>query len=1421
MTKRTTVVWLLATTLGCGPQAADQHGALTPIGASREDSLVTGLQANDELVDRSKLSHAEDPQPAASAWLQDYVKPSRGISTLPVLTSTPMSGELQRGRLLSTITTSVWNPTVTGRGQDPLEWNRLGFLGTLAASNDTREHAIARQVANTVRFRPISDWGKLIHVYKPRYSQRPFDPNARPDTGISVIDNKPVLPMVPRYIDGELRAVTFDTQYLPIPESEFFALFQSALRVRLASTDSEMKLVKSSQLFSLSAITDKKQSRYQQYYRGLPVVGTGFSLLTQNGDVTLASGRVVADLVVADPARGVISEDTAIQTAYQALGGATLGVGRLPAASTIDGYRAISTLNHSMKTADALHVWVLEFPKARVEVDAVANVVRNISSKVHAVASSGRGVFNQGNNPADPKRVNFQSAKNSDNKYVLEHEKTASPAVEIVTYDRRANQTQQPGLALAPFTDSDNNNSFDDPDDAMGVSAHYNATKTFEFLAKNFTTAAGTPWLGTDGAGVRDISVIVHDSCSENGAYYSNDSVNFRHACPGQADLIPTMTIDVVAHELGHGVFDATVAGHSYSGETGALNEGIADVIAVLTRRDLLGLQGEEGWVFGIDNVPLGHRSLSNPMAKAMPEFYKGQYWQAATTCSQANDWCGVHNNSSVLSHWFYLLARGGKGVIGIGEKYASQVLFATLRYGLISPVANYHSMRLATDIAIQQLRSEGGVLPPTEVANILTQTLAAWAVVGVGERMRTYSPPSGSIDVAAWPSKLEWSLLEGETRWRLQVAHDAGFEQLIKDEPVTTFTLGNSPSDNRAYLSVNLPPNSQVFWRVRPVDNTEATTGALPPTLKWSDVQVLTTRDYNPRLLNPATGVNGDLHDPWGTTFKWRKEENVPAISSYKIAIRQVSFDSAGACTSGPVIHSAVVANNVGADPVGKEYTYDFALKESGTFDWLIQPLGPQNAVGFPRECSVAFDTRPAKSEAVLPAGPNQLAQLQHPLAGQGPTISLQWKPVANATKYKLRLASDDKMTKLIAIPGGDETYGEAAVSKTISLAVGTTGTFFWTVTPVGPASVGAEEGTASETSAFNVPEGSAIQLLTPANNASGIKSFDLFKWQTPYPGAFWSVNLQQTPFTSPKAGDVLPSDIQCGGTCANEGFTYPNNISDNKDYYWQVCALNAQKQVQRCSEVRQFKSRQIDYAAPVGLANVIETKTTESATVVEGAPPVSCTNNYEVTKRHLAVTYSHASPWGTRVEIIDAQGVSVFAKDMSNTVVEHTLRDQDAGTNMTIRIRSICSWPDNKPCSQVQTTTVAIPFQIQAKALKSTTCPNAPAPGTQCGVPVAYSGGNTPAYHDINLGKSSGSFTFMANLLFVPDEIQVRCRDGGTVSGLPMTSTGCTSWGDQWNSVVMGFACNSPYIRVNVLPNCAGNAPETAWHFLASCAD
>ena len=157
-----------------------------------------------------------------------------------------------------------------------------------------------------------------------------------------------------------------------------------------------------------------------------------------------------------------------------------------------------------------------------------------------------------------------------------------------------------------------------------------------------------------------------------DNAFFSGEYMLYGN---GDNMFYPLTSIDVSAHELTHGLVQAT-AGLEYSGHSGALNESFADMIGTAlelhlyekfnadadTTNDLL---GEADWLCGEDigKAVKYIRNLRDPdqADHPQPATYRGQYW--ADPNNEAADYGGVHTNSGVTNRCFYLLTEA----LGLG----------------------------------------------------------------------------------------------------------------------------------------------------------------------------------------------------------------------------------------------------------------------------------------------------------------------------------------------------------------------------------------------------------------------------------------------------------------------------------------------------------------------------------------------------------------------------------------------------------------------------------------------------------------------------------------------------------------------------------------------------------------------------------
>jgi bacillolysin len=208
----------------------------------------------------------------------------------------------------------------------------------------------------------------------------------------------------------------------------------------------------------------------------------------------------------------------------------------------------------------------------------------------------------------------------------------------------------------------------------------------------------------------------------------------------------PLTALDIVAHEMGHGINQYTANLHSANKnqECDALNEGFSDIWGATIEH--WAAPTKQTWLMGEEVfVPFTYnciRDLQNPHdAQAAetphPDTYHGTYWNYNGE---------PHYNSTVLSHWFYLLSQGGTGwnngltshapanngynwtVVPIGINDAARLAYITEAHYLNSS-ANYSVLRQQTITAA--IDSFG-----VNSCQVISAT-NAWYAVGVGSKFQ------------------------------------------------------------------------------------------------------------------------------------------------------------------------------------------------------------------------------------------------------------------------------------------------------------------------------------------------------------------------------------------------------------------------------------------------------------------------------------------------------------------------------------------------------------------------------------------------------------------------------------------------------------------------------------------------------------
>lgn len=221
---------------------------------------------------------------------------------------------------------------------------------------------------------------------------------------------------------------------------------------------------------------------------------------------------------------------------------------------------------------------------------------------------------------------------------------------------------------------------------------------------------------------------------------FGSDLYNGMFYGKGGSDMHPVVALDVAGHEFTHMVVNRNGnGGLNYQGESGALNESFADIFGTAIE---FYVNDNPNWTIGEgifkSNINYNYfRSMSDPntipafLAPNQPDTYEGNYW-ANTSSSFDNG--GVHINSGVGNHWFYLLSVGGIGINDLNNNYyvnpitiqkAEKIAYRALTNGL-TPTATYQDAYNATITAAITLYGAN--------SNEWEQVVNAWYAVGIGD---------------------------------------------------------------------------------------------------------------------------------------------------------------------------------------------------------------------------------------------------------------------------------------------------------------------------------------------------------------------------------------------------------------------------------------------------------------------------------------------------------------------------------------------------------------------------------------------------------------------------------------------------------------------------------------------------------------
>ena len=465
-------------------------------------------------------------------------------------------------------------------------------------------------------------------------------------------------------------------------------------------------------------------TRYQQQYKGIPVVGGEYIAHQRNGLLDCINGSFLSipEMSVTPSLTTAVALDKVLSHVgaklYKWQDEAELKALREAFEDPSLNFDPVGTLviypkngeftdNADFRLAFKFNIFASEpESRANIYIDAKTGEIIGREELIHTADKPGKAITKYSG------EREIITDEQSSTKYVL---REAGRGKGIQTMNAK---TSSSVAGAVDFVDTDNMwNNVNAQWDEAATDAHWATEMTYDYFFKVHGRNS------VDNKGFKLINYVHVNkewfNASWNGQYmqYGDGPANVGK---------PLTAIDIGGHEMAHGV-TSNSANLVYQNESGALNESFSDIFGNMV--EYYAKPNDNSWLMGEAIGAI--RDMKNPNAYKDPDTYKGTHWATGSA-----DQGGVHTNSGVQNKWFYILSIGEKGtndinnaydVPGITRESAAKIAFRNLTTYLTSSsnytAARTNSLKAAKDIF--------GMCSKEYIA-----TGDAWYAVGVGAKV-------------------------------------------------------------------------------------------------------------------------------------------------------------------------------------------------------------------------------------------------------------------------------------------------------------------------------------------------------------------------------------------------------------------------------------------------------------------------------------------------------------------------------------------------------------------------------------------------------------------------------------------------------------------------------------------------------------
>ncbi|MBO9700272.1 MAG: M4 family metallopeptidase [Sporocytophaga sp.] len=339
------------------------------------------------------------------------------------------------------------------------------------------------------------------------------------------------------------------------------------------------------------------------------------------------------------------------------------------------------------------------------------------------------------------------------------------------------------------------------------VSAHSNAKICYNYYQNTHNRNS----LNGQGGNIISVINVTDGGKSMENAYWNGKLMAYGN---GGSYFKPLAgALDVAAHEMTHGVIQNS-CNLKYSGQTGAINESLADIFGSLVDRD--DWQIGEAITKNLTLFPSGAlRDLSNPHNGGTTKTdYCWQPQHMDEFVNTTSDNGGVHTNSGIPNKAFYLFATQ------VTKEKAEKVYYLAMTKYLFAS-SRFIDLRISVVGAATELYGEN--------SNEVTQAKSAFDQVGIFEGQAT------KVEESLPENPGDEYLLVTKTlkdNYRLETIETATSTKTL----ITSTKVGRKPSisDNGSVMYFVTPEG--IIKQIYTVGNSEVT---FDNSRKWNNVSV------------------------------------------------------------------------------------------------------------------------------------------------------------------------------------------------------------------------------------------------------------------------------------------------------------------------------------------------------------------------------------------------------------------------------------------------------------------------------------------------------------------------------------------------------------------------------------------------------